>query len=321
VLRAAATASLAALVPGAAAAQQGQSSQPAVGRLSEPPWWMKSPHAKSRVVDVRSESVIRGSNIDQAELDRLVSRGVQELTGTQSSPEAWRSILGSARRILLKFNSVGAEVIGTNPSLARTLVTAVTEAGYDQSGIALTEVPARVYSELKVGRPESGWGPSIPVGDRMEPVTSYLYAADAVINIGFLKTHPIAGMSASMINLSHALIRHPGLYHGNGCSPFVGQVIGNKEISARLRLNVINALRIVAKSGSDADESDLIAHGGLLLGYDPVAVDTVGLSVLALRQRQIGLTETPEVRYLLAAAQIGVGRIEPRDLEHVVQKN
>ena len=112
-------------------------------------------------------------------------------------------------------------------------------------------------------------------------------------------------------------MRHPARYHSNGCSPYVGQVIGSQEVSARLKLSVVNAVRLVVNHGPDAREEDIIGYGGLLLGFDPVAVDNVGLSILAMERRRLGLPATPPVRYLESAAQMGLGRWRAADIDRV----
>lgn len=321
-LRIAAAAGVGALAASGIGSERRQPAQPTSQPESAPahftPWWMKPPHTRSRVVDIRSRGLADVPVVEEAALRRALASGVQALTGASDTSTAWRVILGPARRIVLKFNAVGAETIDTNEVMAKALVSALAEAGYDPAEVALVETPSRVVQTLDVRQPEPGWGAAISVGDHLEPVANYVHAADAIINVPFLKAHQIAGMSGAMKNISHAVIRHPGLFHGNGCSPYVGQVIGSKEISSRLRLNVVNALRIVFRNGPEANVDDVCAHGGLLLGYDPVAVDTAGLALLALHRSEAELKKVPVVRYLESAASAGVGRREGHELDQVV---
>ena len=318
VLWAAVAAGVSALVASGGSAKEKATSKPVPDATAHQPWWLREPYTRSRVVDIRSGRLLHGSIVDRAALGEVVDRGVRALTGAPSSAEAWRAILGGARRIVLKFNSVGARVIGTNRATAQVLVEALSEAGYDPAGITLVEVPRNVPESLGTRKPETGWGSPIAVGGHMEPMAEYLYAADALVNVALLKSHQIAGMSGCMKNLSHALIQHPARFHDNGCAPYVGQVIGNKEVSSRLKLNLVDAIRMVVRNGPDAAEEDLFPHRGLLLGFDPVAVDTVGLALLGLRRRQAGLKSVPAVRYIESAAERGVGRRQRHELEQLV---
>lgn len=300
-----------------------QDSQPATSRPLQPvplgtqlPWLVREPH-RSRVVDARSDRILSGTNIDTLLLESMLQRSLQTLTGAESMPDAWRAILGPAERIAIKFNSVGASLIGTNDDVARALVRHLTRVGYRPDQITLIEVPQYLTNELETRAPAPGWGETIRVGDSAEPVAHYLLEADAVINVPLLKTHQIAGVSGAMKNISHAVVRHPARYHANGCSPFIGQIIYSQEVSSKLRLTVLNALRIVVDRGPDAHNEDLVEYGGLLTGFDPVAVDSVGLSLLLVERRRRGLEEPVLTRYLEAAGDIGVGRWRPADIERI----
>jgi hypothetical protein len=292
-------------------------SRPRAGRLVDTPWWLERRGPRARVVDIRSGDVLHASGVARTILGEMLDRGIRDLTGAASPETAWRTVLGSAERIALKFNSVGDDVINTNGALARVLVDRIAAAGYAPEQIALADVPDFLKRELGTRPVTRGWGSAIPVGDGLEPLAQYLYEADAIINVALLKTHRIAGMSGCLKNLSHALIRHPAWYHGNRCSPYVGQVVGSKEVSSRLRLNITNAVRVVVNRGPDARPEDIIGYGGLLLGFDPVAVDNVGLSILAVERRRRELTAPLGVRYLATAAEMGLGRCRPADIERI----
>jgi len=304
-----------------------QTTQPAgnashVSSPVPPPWWLDDhrsrPSGKSRVIDIRSDSVLHASVVDRVIIGEMLDQGIQNLTGAASAERAWRAVLGPAERIVVKFNTVGAAVIKTNDALAPVLVERISAAGYAPENIALAEVPRFVTQELGAPEVARGWGKPIQLAGRPEPLAQYLYDADAVINVPFLKTHQIAGMSGCMKNLSHALIRHPARYHGNGCSPYVAQVVGSNAVASKLKLNIVNAIRLVANRGPDAREEDIVAWGGLLLGFDPLAVDTVGLSILAAERRRLGLSPQLRVRYLAAAARMGLGRWRPAEIDRTV---
>lgn len=317
VLCAAAAATFGSLRLSAQDAPSSAATQPVRPPSLQPAWWLSAEPQRSRVVDIRSDKVLHGTSVDPLTLEALLRRAITTLTRTRTHQEAWQSILGDARRILVKFNSVGAEVIRTTDALARVLVGELGVAGYPAERIALVEVPPYITHELQTVAPPPGWGAAIAVGGRAEPLANYLLEADAVINVPFLKTHQIAGMSGALKNLSHAVIRHPAQYHANGCTPFVGQVVGSGEVSSRLKLNLTNALRIVVDRGPDAREEDLVNCGGLIVGFDPVAVDSIGLGLLSVERRRKDLGGTIRVPHLLAAGDDGVGRWRPSDIDRI----
>jgi hypothetical protein len=282
------------------------------------PWWMGDEHPRSRVVDIRAPHVLNASVADEVALTEVIAQGIQALTLTDTPVQAWRKILGPARRIVLKFNSVGAARINTADAMARALLESLNAAGYPPSLIAGVETPAHLVARFNMRKPAEGWGGEIPVGDGAENVAAWLYEADAVINVPFLKTHPIAGMTCSLKNLSHAVIRHPARYHSDGCSPFVGQVVGSEPVTTRLKVNIVNAIRTVVNNGPDAAERDIYPHGGLLLGFDPVATDAVALDLLLHQRREAGHDSGITVRYLHASRMAGVGRNRPTEIDRVV---
>lgn len=309
VLRAAAAAASAGLVPTLAAtpAQGPPEPPPAEPRFA--PWWMHAA-ARSRVVEIASEKVLTGSKPEPVALIEMLHRALLALVRAPRPADAWRRVLGDARRIVLKFNSVGAGAIATNDVFAAVLVRDLAEAGYEPAKLTLIEAPDGLAGRFSTRRPTEGWGETIIVGDQPEQLAAWLLEADAVINVPFLKTHQLAGMSGCCKNLSHAVIRRPARYHANGCSPFVGQVVGSAQVSSRLKLSVMNALRIVADGGPDATEAGVFAAGSVLMGFDPVAVDSVGLGLLQVTRRRLGFPESLPVRYIDAAAADGVGRAD-----------
>ena len=318
-LGAAAAATLA-LLPGAKVGY-GQTTQSATSRaaptpvLRQTPWWLREGKAHARVVVVRSAGVLRVTAVAPASLGDMLDQGLRNLTTEANPVAAWRRVLGSAERILIKFNSVGARSLRITEPLARLLVERLRAAGYVPEQITLVEAPAFLTEELGTARAARGWGSAIEVGGRPEQLARYLFDADAIINVPFLKTHQIAGMSGCLKNLSHALIRRPAQFHSNGCSPYVGQVVGSREVSSRLKLNLMNAVRVVVDGGPGARTENTVGYGGLLLGFDPLAMDYAGLSILATERHRLGLPGGLAVRYLASSAEMGLGRWRPADVD------
>ena len=133
----------------------------------------------------------------------------------------------------------------------------------------------------------------------------------ALISIPFLKTHNLAGMTCTLKNLSHAFVKHPARYHDGGCAPYIADICALPQIRAKLRLCLVDAIRVVYRGGPEA-RADRVRDAGLLLAsFDPVAADAVGLSVLNELRREAQLeavAETPgQLRYLADAHRKGLG--------------
>ncbi len=297
---------------------QPSSSQPAATQPTNiSPWWLGANRTRSRVVVADATRFSKGARADEVQLADLLAMSLQTLVREASPRAAVRTLLGKAERIALKFNSVGAETLQTTPIMARVLIDILEHAGYRASQISLIEVSASLVEELGTAEPEFGWGSAIEVGNGKQELARNLTTVDAIINVPFLKTHHIAGMSGAMKNISHAIIRHPGHCHDNGCTPFVGNIIGHPTVSRIVKLNVVNALRVVLQNGPEARQGDIADYGHLLVGVDPVAVDVVGRERIMVLRRKNGLKPGIDVSYLARAAQDGVGRGSVHEIEQI----
>lgn len=299
---------------------QGGPPEEAAAAADATPWWLGADHPVSRVVEVRAERALRGDSVDPHVLRNMIDRAVKLLSRAASPEQGWRAILRGAKRIVIKFNAVASAVIGTNDVFAAALVDRLANAGCDPEAITTVELSNDTVLRLGTRAATRGWGGSIPVGGSAEQLAAYFLDADAVINVPLLKTHQIAGMSCCMKNISHAVIRRPARYHANGCSPYVGQVISAPEVRNRLRIHLVNALRVVVDRGPEAHASDVANWGGVLAGFDPVAVDHVGRSILEVQRRERNLDAHLEVPYLRAAGDSGLGRWRPSEIERVVDR-
>lgn len=281
-------------------------------------WWAPRDTARSRVVEATAPNIVRGAVADTHALRDMISDVVIRLTGEQSTEKAWRTILGNAERIVLKFNSVGTNLLTTNDTFARLLVSRLAIAGFSPETIALVEVPEYMSTELGTRKPAAGWDERIEVGGKPTQLARWLTEADAIINIGFIKTHAIAGMSCTLKNLAYAAIRNPAKYHDRGCGPHVIEIMTKPAVTSRLKLNFANGLQFVVRGGPEATADSVVSRGTLVAGFDPVAVDTVALHLLMSERRRIGLSDNIEVEYLREATRLNVGRTRVQDIESVV---
>ena len=143
----------------------------------------------------------------------------------------------------------------------------------------------------------------------------------AIINVPFLKTHNIAGMSGCLKNLSHAFVRHPARFHANGCDPYVADIVALPAIRDRVKLHLVDALRVVSADGPDARDENIDEARTVLISRDPVAADTVGQDILDAKRLVRGLprlaADSGKLPILATAARKGLGMNDPDALDHV----
>jgi hypothetical protein len=206
--------------------------------------------------------------------------------------------------------------------MVEALVTSLTEAGWAPSRIVPIEIPHGLHEKLETTPPRQDWlAEETPFGEVRDRLSGVLEQVTAIINVPFLKHHNIAGMTCCLKNLSHALVKHPVRLHGQKCAPYIGDIVALPQIRDKLRLHVVNALRIVFDKGPEAADPYISDYRGLLLGVDPVAVDLIGLQILNRTRTAGNLGKIEEVHgevaYLPAAEGRGLGRHELHQIEHL----
>lgn len=313
---AAGTRALAAL---AAPAADAPDTQPSTGPTATAPTTASS--GGSLVVQVRSDDVVRENLVRIDMLTEMLSRSVCGLTGTARIEDAWRSILRPDDVIGVKFNRVGSRELATTPLLARVLVRSLVAAGFKPPNIILMEVPRSVEKQLGTTPAPTGWSArAVDFGSGKDCFAEVLDKITALINVPFLKSHNIAGMSGCLKNLSHALVRSPARYHGNRCSPFTADIVAAEPIRPKLRLHLINALRAVFDKGPTPSLETIWPAGTLFASFDPVAADTVGLEMLN-HQRDAhglpGLDDDQRIPSLDDAQRRGLGTASWDQIRHL----
>ncbi len=257
---------------------------------AEIPRGLRGPQARSQVVRIRDGHVVTGVQVHRPLFGEMLDRALQALTGQASTAKAWRTLLKHDDVIGLKFNRVGQDVIGTSDATAGAIVGSLVAAGWPAERIVCIEAPPQTTQRLATTTPTGGFRDEVTsFGSGEDQFASVLDQVTAIIDVPFLKTHNIAVMSGALKNLSHAFVRHPARFHRNGCSPFVADIVRQPIIRAKLRLCIVDALRVVYEGGPDPRSDGVSDEGMLLLSADPVATDTVGLSELNTIRRDHGL--------------------------------
>ncbi|MFQ5422656.1 MAG: DUF362 domain-containing protein [Phycisphaerae bacterium] len=250
-----------------------------------------------------------------------LTTGLRDLTNTPTEEEAWHTILDADDVVLLKFNQSGRTRLQTTPAMATVLIESLVRSGWGPDRLIIVEAGDDHARIGKTRPPDFRWqGQSVHFGrSGADTFTASLDQATAIINVPFLKTHPRAVMTGCLKNLSHGLIRHPARFHAGGCAPAIGEIVASAPIRSRLRLNVVNALRVPFEAGDDAGTGKLHTFGGLLLTRDPVAGDAVGFSILneirGLRELPPLLPHARVPKQLLTASKLGAGEYDAANID------
>ncbi len=278
--------------------------------------------APPQVVRIRSDQVLRANRVDRRVLREMIDVGVAAALGAADAAEAWTGLLKPDDVIALKFNRSAADALGTTLPMAAALIGSLVDAGFDPAQLVPVEVPPQVYEETGTSLPEPAWASQeTDFGSGQDELAGLLDQVTAIINVPFLKTHNIAGLTCCLKNLSHALIKHPARYHGNGCCPYIADIVAVPQIRNKLRLHLVNGLKIVHDGGPEAAASGVALAAALLVGVDPVAIDTAGLETINHERTSSGLQPIRppmgKLGYLGHAEKIGLGCAELHSIDLV----
>lgn len=276
----------------------------------------------SRVVRAHSPLVLEGASVRRTVLAEMLERSLTSLAGAKSTRDAWRSILSPRDVVGIKFNRSGQAGLGTTPTLADALIVSLHDAGWSPEQIVCIEAPSDTVSRFGTQLMVEGYAPrETDFGSGSDRFAAVLDQVTALISVPFLKTHNIATMTCSMKNLSHGLIKHPGRYHAGGCCPFIPDIVAASPIRSKLKLCMVDALRVVHDGGPNVVIGGVKDAGFLLASRDPVAVDSVGFAMLGDLRLKEGLSPlrfpTPERNYLRLAADKGLGVSEWHQIDLV----
>ena len=135
----------------------------------------------------------------------------------------------------------------------------------------------------------------------------------ALINVGVLKDHDLAGVSLGMKNW-YGAIHNPNKCHADQCAPFIPPLSAFPLIHDRLRLTVIDGVTGQCHAGPGAAPKWAWPYKGVLASVDPVAIDAVGCGIIEDRRREVGLPSLAQdkrtPRWIADACKLGLGEAD-----------
>jgi len=275
---------------------------------------------RARVTLARSQMTLDGPTVHRRYVRELLETSLTHLTDTKTARDAWHALLREDDVVGLKFNQSGQRIIGTTDAAAEAIVGSLVDAGWPASRIVCIEIPAATADRLGVTAPLPGFDRTpTDFASGEDALASFLHQVTALISVPFLKTHNICQFTCALKNISHAVIKHPARFHDNECSPFISDIVALPAIRDRLRLAIVDALRVVYTDGPVATSHNLADTGGLILSTDLVAADSVGLALLNDVRKRAQLppmaTSPEDIPYLVAAHRSRLGVAAPHGID------
>jgi hypothetical protein len=279
------------------------------------------PQVNSRVVVVRHDGACSGPDDIAADaVKQMLDAAVVELTGMADAQEVWRTLFDPTERIAIKVNTIGRYT--TSVPLAYAVAEKLQAIGVAAENIVIFD---RNTGELqRAGYTINEDGPGVrcrATGDYREPrevagttqrLSAILLDCDALINLPLLKQHGFAGLSFAMKN-HYGSIERPSAIHFDHCAPGIAALNALPEIRDRTRLIIGDVLKMCPFNWDQA-----VVGNALLMSFDPVAHDYVGMQILtswlsANGDNPAGVTGL--AGHLAAAAALGLGTDDPAHID------
>jgi hypothetical protein len=249
---------------------------------------------KTRVVLIRNKDVLDDLNAPKPEvLQEMLDEAVAALVGESDPAKAWQTIAGPDDVVGIKSNLW--QYLGTPEALEDAIENRLLEAGVDEKKIS--------------------------VNDRRILRDPIFRDATALINVRPLRTHHWAGVG-SLIKNYIMFVDTPESYHGDSCAD-LAKIWKLPAVDGKTRLNILVVLTPLfhGMGPHHYNPKYTWAYKGLLVGFDPVAVDATGVRILQAKRRAFFEEDRPlnppPKHVFLADTRHHLGTADPEKIDLV----
>ena len=296
--------------------------------------------------DAPSSKVVRavhlgawsGEDLAPDSLRQMLDASITELTGLEEAREAWSVLFSPKEKVAIKVNSIRGGA--THPELVIALTDCLQDAGIpaeqlfifdrntnelEHEGYPVNEdgPGVRCYGNGKYWGDLGNYTPGWTLLDKDINLSDILLSCDALINFPILKRGD-TGMGISFAMKNHyGTFDPPAYFHGDKFERGIPELNALPPIKDRTRLIIGDALANAPYRGS-LDRYEVMAVGNtVLMSFDPVAFDTIGLQMVVDRltadeRESLARTTTTQAEpWLTVGAEIGLGTNDPANIDLV----
>jgi uncharacterized protein (DUF362 family) len=269
-----------------------------------------------RVVEVTDRRAIVANRVSQPVIHKMLELGLRELTGETSTAAAFAKFIDPSDVVGIKINPSGAPACCSSPELVREIIEGVRSAGVP---LRNTLVYDRFGYEIDLGSYQALMPPGVEivgVQDGLLDASGYdanvycdvnffgewetrSYMASIVanrvtkiINVPTMKDHSAAGVTGCLKNVAYGTFNNVARSHHTPYSftnPLIGVMCTVEPLRSKVVLNIMDGTRMVWHGGPLTQNQKFIFPAGvLLIGTDPVAIDTVELEAIEGKRREEG---------------------------------
>jgi hypothetical protein len=222
--------------------------------------------SKTRVVLIREEKLPGyGTNPDPSLVRGMINKALCTLLDEKNPVEAWKKIFTSA------------DIVGIKTNVWKKLPT-----------------PLEVEIAIKEGIVGAGVAEgNISVSDREVRSDAIFQKSTALVNVRPMRAHAWSGVGTLIKNYI-MFAGSPSDYHPDSCAD-LAKLWELPEVKGKTRLNILVMFtpQFHGVGPHSFSEDYVWGYKGLLLGLDPVAVDSVGLSIIQAKRNEYFKEERP----------------------------
>ena len=254
----------------------------------------KAAEKKTRVVLVRDKDVLdEAGQVRPEVIDRMLDQGVTKLLRKKKPADAWKELIKPDDVVGIKTNIWN--YLPTPPALEQAIKNRVIGAGVAEEKISIRDR-----------------------GLLDDPI---FVNSTALINVRPLRTHHWSGVGTLLKNYI-MFTREPWTYHDDSCAD-LAKLWSLPEVAGKTRLNILVVLTPLFHGiGPHHFNPEYTwPYCGLLVGLDPVAVDSTGVRILVAKRKEYfkedrPLNPPPKSVYM-ADTRYHLGTADPEKIELV----
>jgi hypothetical protein len=251
-----------------------------------------APLKKSRVILIRHPDALdENSQFNEKVIQQMLDEAVMKLLDQNDPVAAFRRLVKPEDIVGIKSNVWS--YLPTPPEVEKAIKRRLLDAGVKEENIGIDDHTVRT-----------------------NPI---FVKSTALINTRPLRTHYLAGMSGCIKNYIMFDISQPA-HHPDNCAD-LGSLLNLPQVKGKTRLNILCALtpQFHGRGPHNFSRRYVWNYKGLIVGQDPVAVDTIGLRlIMAKRRNELGpAQELPPVpkHIQIADTKYGLGTSDINKIE------
>ena len=221
---------------------------------------------KSKVILIRNKKVLDSNgNFDKSVMEQMIDEALMKLTGKTSAGEAWQLILNKDDVLGVKSNVWSH--LATPAELEDIIVEKAQKIGIDKSNISVNDRGIR--------------------NDRV------FQNATALINVRPARTHHWSGLGTLIKNYI-MFDAKPHTWHGDSCAD-LARLWKDYDVVNKTKLNILVMMTPLfhGVGPHHYNRNYIWQYYGLLVGFDPVAVDATGMRIIQAKRKEFFGEERP----------------------------